>query len=50
MAALFNVNRDRRKPAVDASKLNPFARKKAAHQATPEEIAKLLGPDWQKYV
>lgn len=46
MAAIFNVNRDRRKPPVDPTKLHPFARKKAVRQATPEEVAKLLGPDW----
>lgn len=46
IATLANIHREKHKPAHDASKFHPFAKKKAARQATPEEIAKLLGPDW----
>jgi len=48
IATLANIHRDKHKPAADPSKFHPFAKKKAARQATPEEIAKLLGPDWHK--
>ena len=46
IATLVNINRDKHKPAQDPSKFHPFAKKKPARQATPEEIAKLLGSDW----
>jgi hypothetical protein len=46
IATLVNIHRDKNKPAQDPSKFHPFAKKKPARQATPEEIAKLLGPDW----
>jgi hypothetical protein len=42
------LHRDKNKPAQEPSKFHPFAKKKPARQATPEEIAKLLGPNWHE--
>jgi hypothetical protein len=42
------VNRGKHAPARKPADFHPFAKKKAARQATPEEIQKLLGPDWHK--
>jgi len=48
LAQQANINRPKHAPSTDPGKLNPFAKKKAARQATPEEIKKLLGPNWQE--
>jgi hypothetical protein len=45
---LANIHRDKHKPAYEPSKFHPFAKKKPARTATPQEIAALLGPDWAK--
>ena len=50
LAQNANINRPKHAPATDPGKLNPFAKRAKARQATPDEINKLLGPDWQKYV
>jgi hypothetical protein len=50
LAQQANINRPKHSPATDPGKLNPFATKSKGRQATPDEINKLLGPDWQKYV
>jgi hypothetical protein len=46
LAQQANLNRGKNSPSITADKLNPFATKKAARQATPEEIKKLLGDQW----
>lgn len=50
LAQQKNINRAKHEPATDPGKLNPFAKKAKQRQASPDEIAKLLGPDWQKFV
>jgi hypothetical protein len=50
LAQQANINKPKHAPTTDPTKLNPFAKKAKGKQATPEEIQKLLGPDWQKYV
>lgn len=46
LAQQANINRAKHQPQTDPKKLNPFARKESARQATPDEIKQLLGPDW----
>lgn len=48
LAQQANINKPKHSPSSDPAKLNPFARKKAPRQATPEEIKKLLSPNWQE--
>lgn len=50
LAQTANLNKAKHSPAIDPAKLNPFAPKPKPRQATPEEIAKLLGGDWQSVV
>jgi hypothetical protein len=51
LAQQANINKPKHAPTTDPTKLNPFAKKAAKGKpATPEEIQKLLGPDWQKHV
>jgi hypothetical protein len=44
----YNVNKSSTKPQAEPSKFHPFVKKKKPRQATPEEIEKLLGPNWNK--
>lgn len=44
------MNRAKHSPRVKPQQFNPFAKKAKPKEATPEEIQKLFGPDWQKYV
>lgn len=46
LAQNANINKPKHAPTVDPGKLNPFAKKSRPRQATPEEIAKLFGPNW----
>lgn len=48
LAQQANLHKAKHAPTVDPGRLNPFAKRKAARQATPEEIAKLLGPNWHQ--
>lgn len=48
LAQQANINKAKHAPAVKPDKLNPFATKKAARKATPEELAQLLGPNWHQ--
>jgi len=50
LAQNANINKAKHSPTVDPAKLNPFAKRAKPRQATPEEIAKLLGKDWQSVV
>jgi hypothetical protein len=43
-----NLHRPKHAPAVTPDRLNPFAKRKAGRQATPEEIQKLLGEKWHE--
>lgn len=49
LAQTYNLNRPSSKPAADPHKFHPFAKKPKARQATPEEIARLFGPNWNKH-
>ena len=46
MAQFANANRGQGKPAIDASKLNPFTTAKPTpkREATPEDLEALFGP------
>jgi hypothetical protein len=46
MAQFANANRAQGKPAIDASKLNPFTTAKPTpkREATPEDLEALFGP------
>jgi hypothetical protein len=46
MAQFANANRGQGKPAIDASKLNPFSKAPPApkREATPEDLEALFGP------
>jgi hypothetical protein len=46
----YNANRPSNKPAAEPSKFHPFAKKPAPKQASPEDLKRLFGPDWQKFV
>ena len=48
ICTLANINRGKHKPAFKPHQFHPFAKKPAARQATPEEIKKLLGPNWHE--
>jgi hypothetical protein len=50
IAQQANINRSKHKPAVKPQQFNPFAKKAKQREATPEEVEKLLGPDWRKHV
>lgn len=50
LAQTANMNRAKHSPKVKPQQFNPFAKKTKPKEATQEEIQKLLGPDWQKYV
>jgi hypothetical protein len=45
---LANIHRGKNKPASKPDQFHPFAKKAAPRQATPEEVRKLLGPDWHE--
>lgn len=49
LAQTYNLNRPQHKPAVDPYKFHPFAEKPKPRQATPDEIARLFGPDWHRH-
>jgi hypothetical protein len=46
LAQQANLNKAKHAPTTDPARLNPFAKKAKPRQATPDEIKKLLGPDW----
>ena len=46
LAQQANLNKAKHAPSTDPARLNPFAKKAKPRQATPEEITKLLGPNW----
>lgn len=48
IATLININRNKHSPARKPADFHPFAKKKQARQATPEEVQKLLGPNWHE--
>ena len=48
ICTLVNIHRGKNKPASKPEQFNPFAKQKAPRQATPEEIKKLLGPNWHE--
>lgn len=48
LAQQANINKPKHSARTDPSKLNPFARKTKPRQATPEEIQKLLGPNFHE--
>jgi hypothetical protein len=48
LAQTANLHRAKHAPSVDPRKLNPFTKKPRGRQATPEEIQKLLGPNWHE--
>lgn len=50
LAQNANINKAKHAPTTKPEKLNPFAKKVRPREATPEEIQRLLGPDWQKHV
>jgi hypothetical protein len=48
LAQQCNQHRDKGQPIRKPAEFNPFARKPAPRQATPDEIRRLLGPDWHQ--
>jgi hypothetical protein len=50
LAQAANINRDKHSQRVDPRKLNPYAKQPKPRQATPEDLARLFGKDWQKHV
>jgi len=48
ICTLVNIHRAKNKPASKPEQFQPFAKKKPARQATPDEIKKLLGPNWHE--
>lgn len=48
IATIVNVNRAKHSPAKKPIDFHPFAKNKKPRQATPEEIKKLLGPNWHE--
>ena len=50
MAQFYNANKSTTKPQADPIKFHPYAKKPAPKQATPDDLKKLFGPDWQKFV
>jgi len=45
-----NLHKAQHAPKADPRKFNPFAKKPKAREASPEELKRLFGKDWQKYV
>lgn len=52
LAQFYNANKSKEQPKHDAYKFHPYAKKPktAARRATPEDLERLFGPDWQKHV
>jgi hypothetical protein len=50
LAQFYNANKAPSKPHAEPSKFHPFTKKPKPKQATPEEIARLLSPDWHKHI
>jgi hypothetical protein len=49
MAQNYNMNKPANKPAAEATKFHPYAKKPKPRQATPEDLARLFGPNWHKH-
>lgn len=50
LAQQANINKDKSSPRADPRKLNPYAKKPKPRQATPQDLERLFGKDWQKHV
>jgi hypothetical protein len=48
MSQQANLNRSKGQPQAKPIEFNPFAKKATPRQATPDEIRKLLGPNWHE--
>jgi hypothetical protein len=50
MAQVYNLNKSQSKPAADPGKFHPYVKQPKPRQATPEDLKRLFGSDWQKHV
>jgi hypothetical protein len=50
LAQQANLNRDKNSARADPRKFNPYAKKAKPRQATPDDLKRLFGKDWQKHV
>jgi hypothetical protein len=50
LAQFYNANKPQSKPTAEPSKFHPFIKKPKPKQATPEDLKRLFGPDWAKFV
>jgi hypothetical protein len=50
LAQFYNANKSPTKPTAEPSKFHPFTKKAKPKEASPEDLKRLFGPDWQKFV
>jgi hypothetical protein len=50
LAQTYNINRTQSKPPADATKFHPYIKKPKPREATPEDLKRLFGPNWDKHI